>query len=74
MDRYWAMAAAGAVHRAQGNEVGRLDLDTELLAHLASSRGEHGLADLDVPGGSHRPVPIHVAGALTQLQQDLADT
>ena len=58
------------MHRGDRDQVGRVDLDADLLADLPERGREDGLVLLDVAGG-HRPVAVHVAGIGPEQQQDL---
>ena len=60
-----------AVHRRQRLQRPRVDDDADLLAGLAHRRVEHGLARFDVPRRPAGPMPVHVAGAPPQLEEDL---
>lgn len=57
-----------AVHHRRRDEVAESHLDPQLLAEFPRGRLRCGLARIDVPGRARGPVPVHVAGVLTQLQ------
>ena len=63
------LGAPGALHRRHERQVEVLDAD--LLEGLAAGGVVRRLALLDVAGRGRRPVVVHVAGVLPQLEQHL---